>query len=124
MTDVNDLKTINDKYGHQAGDSVLIAVAHALSQEDALVGRYGGDEFVSILPSASREEAERYCREAGEAMGSVELIDQKTGDRVSVAASIGLAVFPEDACTVVELIKISDVAMYAHKRQRPIERAA
>ncbi len=124
MTDVNGLKTINDKYGHQMGDASLIAVARALSQEGALVGRYGGDEFVTILPGASREDAKLYCKQVRNAMAGIQLIDQETGDRVSVMASIGLAFYPEDAQTVIELVKLSDSAMYAQKRQRPIDRAA
>jgi diguanylate cyclase (GGDEF)-like protein len=106
------------------GDSVLVAVARALSQEGALVGRYGGDEFVTILPGASRENAKRYCKEVRNAMAAIQLIDEKTGDRVSVMASTGLAFYPEDAQTVIELVKLSDSAMYAQKRQRPIDRAA
>ena len=51
MIDVDHLKVMNDTYGHQAGDAMLVAVAAALSRDDALVGRYGGNEFrLAILP--------------------------------------------------------------------------
>ena len=54
MVDVDGLKATNDTYGHQVGDAVLVAVAGALSRDGALVGRYGGDEFVALLRGADR----------------------------------------------------------------------
>ena len=60
MIDVDGLKATNDTYGHQVGDQVLIATARALSRKGAIVGRYGGDEFVAVLPGADRPAAERY----------------------------------------------------------------
>ena len=124
MIDVNRLKVTNDTYGHQVGDAVLLAVAAALSRDGALVGRYGGDEFVAILPDANRKAAERYRSEAREALASAAVADPETGERVPVEASIGLAIYPEDARTLAELIKFSDREMYAAKRQRPTRRAA
>jgi len=122
MIDVDHLKVMNDTYGHQAGDAVLIAVAAALSREDALVGRYGGDEFVAILRGADRAAAESYRKEATDALAGTAVSDPQTGESVPVEASIGLAIYPEDATTLADLIKISDDAMYAVKRQRPVRR--
>jgi diguanylate cyclase (GGDEF)-like protein len=124
MVDVNGLKAINDKYGHQMGDAVLKAVARALSSEGVLVGRYGGDEFVSILPGANRRKAERYRREAVRVMAGTDLIEPESGVKVAAMASIGLAIFPQDALTLVDLVEMSDSAMYAEKRRRPVDRAA
>ena len=124
MIDVNRLKVTNDTYGHQVGDAVLLAVAAALSRDGALVGRYGGDEFVAILPDANRKAAERYRSEARDALASAAVTDPETGERVPVEASIGLALYPEDARTLADLIKVSDREMYAAKRQRPTRRAA
>jgi diguanylate cyclase (GGDEF)-like protein/PAS domain S-box-containing protein len=122
MIDVDHLKVMNDTYGHQAGDAVLVAVAAALSRDGALVGRYGGDEFVAILPGADRAAAERYRDEATDALAGATVTDPQTGESVPVEASIGLAIYPEDATTLADLIKISDDAMYAVKRQRPVRR--
>jgi diguanylate cyclase (GGDEF)-like protein/PAS domain S-box-containing protein len=122
MIDVNLLKVINDAYGHQVGDAVLVAVATALSRDDALVGRYGGDEFVAILPSADRNAAERYRDEAMDALAHAMITDPQTGATVRAEASIGLAIYPEDGSTLADLIKVSDSAMYAAKRQRPVRR--
>jgi len=122
MIDVDHLKVMNDTYGHQAGDAMLVAVATALSRDDALVGRYGGDEFVAILRGADRAAAENYRKEATDALVGATVTDPQTGESVPVEASIGLAIYPEDGSTLADLIKVSDSAMYAAKRQRPVRR--
>jgi diguanylate cyclase (GGDEF)-like protein len=86
------------------------------------VGRYGGDEFVAILPSADRNAAERYRKDAMDAMAHATITDPQTGATVRAEASIGLAIYPEDGSTLADLIKVSDSAMYAAKRQRPVRR--
>ncbi len=108
MIDVDRLKVMNDTYGHQAGDAMLVAVATALSRDDALVGRYGGDEFVAILRGADRAAAEGYRSKATDALAGATVTDPQTGESVPVEASIGLAVYPEDGSTLADLIKISD----------------
>ena len=118
MIDVNRLKVMNDTYGHQVGDAVLVAVAAALSRDDVLVGRYGGDEFVAILPTADKNAAERYRKDATDALAHATITDPQTGASVRAEASIGLAIYPEDGSTLADLIKFSDSAMYAAKRQR------
>ncbi len=120
--DVDGLKAINDTFGHQVGDAVLIAVAKALSHDGTLVGRYGGDEFVVVLPNADRNAAERYRDEVLKAMDGAALTDPESGVGVPVLASIGFAICPEDATEVAELVKLSDSAMYGAKRQRPAGR--
>jgi hypothetical protein len=108
--------------GSLAADAVLVAVATALSRDDALVGRYGGDEFVAILRGADRAAAEGYRSKATDALAGATVTDPQTGESVPVEASIGLAVYPEDGSTLAALIKFSDSAMYAAKRQRPVRR--
>ncbi|MCH8901479.1 MAG: PAS domain S-box protein, partial [Chloroflexi bacterium] len=120
MIDVDGLKAMNDSYGHQAGDEALVAVATALTRDGAIVGRYGGDEFVVVLPGADRRAAEIYCDVVSAKLADVRITDADSGTKVPVQASLGLAVYPEDAATVKELIKLSDSAMYAAKRQRAV----
>jgi diguanylate cyclase (GGDEF)-like protein/PAS domain S-box-containing protein len=120
MVDVDGLKAINDTYGHQVGDAVLSAVASSLCSEGALVGRYGGDEFVAILADADRAAGERYRDAVLAALAERGLKDPETGARVPTVATIGLAVYPEEAESVADLIGLSDSALYAQKRQRPI----
>ena len=120
MIDVNDLKLVNDTFGHQVGDEVLITVADALAGEGVLVGRYGGDEFVAILPGADREAAESYRQDVLASLENVELRDPDTEARVPVAVSVGFAIYPAEAERIEDLIKLADSAMYAWRRQRPV----
>jgi diguanylate cyclase (GGDEF)-like protein/PAS domain S-box-containing protein len=120
MVDVDGLKSINDTYGHQIGDAVLVAVADALSREDAIVGRYGGDEFVVILPGADRDAAQRYREAVLNTLAYAGVTDAESGAHVPVVVSIGLVTYPTEASRVEELIKLADSEMYAAKRQRPV----
>jgi len=122
MVDVDRLKDANDTYGHQMGDAVLMAVTAALSRDDALVGRYGGDEFVAILPGADRNAAEHYHKNVTAALASTAVTDPQTGATMHASASIGLSVYPEDGSTITDLIRVSDKLMYAAKRQQPFQR--
>jgi diguanylate cyclase (GGDEF)-like protein/PAS domain S-box-containing protein len=118
MVDVDGMKAVNDTYGHQAGDRVLIAVADALGHNGALVGRYGGDEFIVILPGAGRDQAERYRDTVLDDLAHVSLVAPDTQASIPVRVSVGVAVYPEEAQTVAALVALSDSAMYAAKRQR------
>jgi diguanylate cyclase (GGDEF)-like protein len=123
MVDVDGLKATNDTYGHQAGDAVLAAVAHALSRDGATLGRYGGDELVAVLPGADRGAAERYRDAVLSTLAEAGVTDPETGASVPVSASIGLAVYPDEAAAVEDLMRLSDSEMYAAKRQRPVRRS-
>lgn len=120
MVDVDGMKATNDTYGHQVGDAVLKAVAQALSHDGAIVARYGGDEFVAILQSGDRAGAERYRAFVDTQLQEHEVTEPDTGLRVPLSVSMGLAVYPEEARGVMELIKLSDDAMYASRLQRPV----
>ncbi|OGO51685.1 MAG: hypothetical protein A2148_10005 [Chloroflexi bacterium RBG_16_68_14] len=119
MVDVDGLKAVNDTYGHQLGDAVLVAVANALSQDGATVGRYGGDEFIVLLPDTDRAGAERYRSAILDVLARATLSDPEARATVPVVASVGLAVYPDEAGGIAELIELSDNAMYVAKRQRP-----
>ena len=124
MIDVDSLKAINDTFGHQIGDAVLVNVAEAISRDGAISGRYGGDEFVVILPNADRPGAERYREGVLRALSDATLVDPETGTRVPIDVSIGIALYPDEAESIEDLIKLSDSAMYAARRQRTIEAGA
>ena len=121
MVDVDGMKAVNDTFGHQVGDALLRAVAETLRRDSAIVGRYGGDEFVAMLPHAGRAEAEGYRDAVERALALTELLDPESGASVPVVASVGLAVYPTEAARVEDLIKLADGAMYAAKRQRPVD---
>jgi|GEM_PF-3216946 len=118
MVDVDGLKAANDTYGHQVGDAVLVLVARALDQHGAIVGRYGGDEFVAILPGADRRAGEAYRNAVLASLADARVTDPHTGTPIPIVASMGLAVYPEEAEAMDDLIRLSDSAMYASRRQR------
>lgn len=120
MLDLDDFKQVNDEHGHQAGDRVLRAIAGALRaavRGSDVVARYGGDEFVVLMPDTDTVEATRVAQRAGEAVASLAhpMID---GSDVRVSCSVGLAMHPRDGNTARELLRSADAAMYSHKRAR------
>ena len=100
MVDVDGLKAANDTYGHQVGDAVLVLVAQKLMLGGAIVGRYGGDEFVAIVPGADRVAAEQYRDDVLASLIGAGLTDERTGAHIPVVASMGLAIYPEEAGAV------------------------
>jgi diguanylate cyclase (GGDEF)-like protein/PAS domain S-box-containing protein len=118
MCDVDSMKSINDTYGHPVGDAVLTIIASALAREGAIVGRYGGDEFIVILEGLDRDAAEAYRDRVAEAVAAAELADPATGVRIPIEASLGIAVYPDEARRPDELVKLADNAMYATRRHR------
>lgn len=119
LVDVDGLKSINDTFGHLTGDQVLRSVASGLRVGDATVGRYGGDEFVVILREAGSSDASRYQEQVEANLKAIEIIDPSSGSPVAVSATIGSSVFPDEAQTVADLLRLADGAMYETKRQRP-----
>ncbi len=117
MVDVDSMKTVNDAYGHQAGDAVLLGVSAKLLGNDAIVGRYGGDEFLSILPLADRAAAAHYRASMLADRVRAPLPSRGPGAVISVVISVGLAVYPEDGETAEDLIRCADGAMYSERRR-------
>lgn len=117
MLDVDHFKDVNDRYGHQSGDDVLIAVADLVRlnvRPVDVVCRYGGEELAVILPetdeSGARIVAERIRRTIEESITTT-----PQGDTINVTVSIGLAGFPRDSVTGAGLIHAADQALYAAK---------
>ncbi len=113
VMDLTDFKQLNDTQGHAAGDAALTGVAQALegaSRPGDALGRWGGDEFVALLPNtsaaAAREVAERFAR----AVARVEV----AGRRLQI--DVGAAAFPEDGVVPETLLLEADARMYENKR--------
>ena len=118
MLDVDEFKDFNDTYGHAAGDEILRELGRSLLRQvrgEDIPCRYGGDEFILILPDAScevtRERAELICKYAG--MFHLQFDGQNL---VPVTLSLGVAVFPENGSTSTEILRAVDDALYRAKR--------
>jgi diguanylate cyclase (GGDEF)-like protein/PAS domain S-box-containing protein len=116
--DLDNLKTINDRYGHPAGDAMLIAVANRLKRlvrSDDLVARVGGDEFVIVCPTLSEDAATSIAdRVIGIVETSLDVDDIELTPRISVGVATR---DPADADTD-QLVARADEAMYQQKRRR------
>ncbi len=115
MLDVDGLKQVNDARGHAAGDAVLKRVASVLSsdlRETDLATRWGGDEFLLLMPGVDQVGALSLARRIG---GTLLNPDDPAGP---ISVSIGTSAFPADGTTTVSLLAAADRSMYVDKRQR------
>ena len=120
LLDLDDFKGINDQHGHPSGDRALQEVANALRETtrpyDVCV-RYGGDEFVVLLASNGRAEAEQQRRRLQDAVSAIRF-ETLTGELVPLNVSAGAAVYPDDGETYERLLARADRRMYRDKAQR------
>src|ERR1700722_19687500 len=123
FVDLNDFKSINDTYGHHAGDAVLQIVATRLThnaRKDDTVSRYGGDEFLYLLtPLHEQKDIAMIAAKILKAIHAP--CDVRVGDvmvNLCLEASIGISVFPKDGANVAALIKRADEAMYGAKESK------
>jgi diguanylate cyclase (GGDEF)-like protein len=116
IADIDNLKSINDQYGHSAGDTAIRAVATAIRsciRADDLLFRWGGDEFLVLLLGFTEMEARTRLSVVNEQLRSVVLAGGK--ELVAVSVSMGFAVF-DSAKSLDEVIHVADSAMYGTKR--------
>jgi diguanylate cyclase (GGDEF)-like protein len=116
LLDLDHFKQINDSYGHGCGDDVLAAVAATLEasvRESDFVGRYGGEEFLILLPATGHEDAVLAAEKIRTAVETVTV----AGVERTITASIGIAVMPDDAGESVALLRHADRRLYAAKAQ-------
>lgn len=114
--DLDGFKEINDAYGHDTGDGVLKEVAmrllSCLGSSALAIARPGGDEFVFVLPAGAHNTFRRDIDAVMQAMREPFVVPPRT---VQLAASLGLALFPEDGLAHDDLLKHADLAMYSAK---------
>lgn len=114
--DFDELKLINDNFGHTCGDQVIIATGNYIVsslEESAFVARMGGDEFIVLLPEVNRREQGALI--ADRLVQSLHREYDVCGQQVHMSASIGATLYPEDADTVEGILQTADSAMYAAK---------
>jgi diguanylate cyclase (GGDEF)-like protein/putative nucleotidyltransferase with HDIG domain len=119
VMDLERFKSVNDTYGHQVGDRLLVEVSHILRNQmrksDTCV-RYAGDEFVAVLSGANRLQAEDNVRRIQDAVDNHELLVDSYQIRIGI--SVGCATFPDDGRDTQTLIALADQNMYADKLKR------
>jgi diguanylate cyclase (GGDEF)-like protein len=118
VLDVDGMTEINDTFGHDSGDRALRAVARALARNDAVVGRYGGDRFLVLLPGAHRVGAQAYVADVTKVVDDLGLKDSETLSTIPVSVSAGVAAYPGDAATLEDVIRLAEGALYAAKSRR------
>jgi diguanylate cyclase (GGDEF)-like protein/PAS domain S-box-containing protein len=116
LLDLDRFKAVNDTMGHPAGDELLKQVAERLNRvigQNGQVGRLGGDEFKIVLPAL--DDAKRLASLADAVIHSISQPYQIHGSSISVGASVGVAIAPQDGASADELIRNADLALYAAK---------
>jgi diguanylate cyclase (GGDEF)-like protein len=113
MIDIDHFKNINDVYGHLVGDSTLKALSHILSDSlrpGDLIGRYGGEEFIVLLPLTTIEEAGKIAVRLGKIISKKDFLGNYRLFNMTV--SIGISHYPNDGNSSQKLIEASDKALY------------
>ena len=111
LADLDGLKKINDTHGHLVGTEAICRLANILRihcRAVDIAGRYGGDEFVLVLPEADSQAAQRVANRIAERLST-------DGDEPPVTVSTGIAVYPHDGKTIAELFGAADRALYLKK---------
>ena len=118
--DVDDLKKINNQWGHAIGDRLLASVARVIRKELRqmdILSRYAGDEFVAIMPMASQTMSEMVGERSRQAV-SAHKFSVRTGKTVAVTISVGVASFPVNGETTEELLTTAASKMQRDKHNR------
>ncbi|HEY1127796.1 MAG TPA: GGDEF domain-containing protein [Roseateles sp.] len=121
LLDLNNFKQLNDRHGHAFGDLMLQRVASVLTatvRASDTVCRLGGDEFVVVASTPTRDGVSQLAQKITEALSEPFSVG---GRMMTVSASVGLSVFPEDGDAEDVLVSKADESMYAIKRSRSLE---
>jgi diguanylate cyclase (GGDEF)-like protein len=114
MIDINNFKGYNDTYGPDKGDQLLIEFAALLKQNASkhdLVARWGGDEFLLIVPNITKNFKSNYIANLHDEFKKIQFIGSTT-----IKASVGIAIYPENGETLETLINVADIEMYNSKK--------
>ncbi len=121
LADIDDFKEYNDVHGHIKGDEVIRKIASILFEESRAsdtVGRYGGEEFVVLLPENGGEEAYQFASRINKSVDQTKFEGMETQPKGKISLSIGYAIYPEDAKTVDDLLQKADIATDKAKAQK------
>lgn len=117
MCDLDHFKAANDRWGHGAGDLMLVRFAEILKEtvEGGLVSRYGGEEFAVLLSGTDKEKARHVAEQIRRAMETYPFTIRR--EKVQLTVSIGVASIPQDTLDEEELVRRADEALYRAKRE-------
>ncbi len=119
MLDADNLKKVNDRFGHQVGSQLIQAMGRKIKaslRASDVVARYGGDEFVVMLPETISSEALATAERVRQCLEGSLLETGLEGDRVAIKTSIGIAAFPEHDKELAGVLRKADAALYTSKR--------
>jgi diguanylate cyclase (GGDEF)-like protein len=117
MIDIDELKVVNDRFGHETGNQLIIMAANSIkgrTRNADVLARYGGDEFIMLLPETDAEQLRELADRIRTAVENAAFDEQ--GERIATTVSIGLASCPADAVSPKDLINKADAALYRSKR--------
>jgi diguanylate cyclase (GGDEF)-like protein len=116
MFDLDGFKEYNDTYGHISGDKLLKALAGIIEESLRTIdiaARFGGDEFVSIFPQTPKVDAIQITNRVKE---KIDKFLSEYNPELNLSVSMGLATYPDDASSIMELIEKTDQALYLAKK--------
>jgi len=117
MIDLDHFKNINDRFGHQAGDKVLLAITSIFKKNIRtidLIGRYGGEEFILLFPHTKEKGAITVTQRIKKQISEIPF--SFNGENISVTASFGMAIFPDPNINCIDdFIKVADEVLYLAK---------
>jgi len=117
MIDADNLKEVNDKHGHKAGDRLIVTIATTIEEclrTSDIICRYGGDEFVALLPQLPASRAIETAERLRNAVENTSF--DADGKLIKSTVSIGIATYPDEVGNVFELLEKADEALYECKR--------
>jgi diguanylate cyclase (GGDEF)-like protein len=120
MADLDYLRNINNTYGHLAGDAVLEGIGkviRATIRSSDIAGRFGGEEFSVVLPDTDIESARLLAERIRQAVEAAPFDIPGQESPIHITMSLGVACFPQDATTQMDLVAAADVAVYQAKHQ-------
>jgi len=117
MIDADNLKQVNDTYGHKAGDKLILTIASTIQEclrTSDIICRYGGDEFVALLPQLPAERAIGTAERLRSAVENTSF--DVDGQKITTTVSIGIATYPDEVKIAEELLEKADETLYESKK--------